>query len=311
MLYYKRNSFVASLLSHDPFIVKSRSNDDLITNLNKDNYPVLFEGLHTTYPLTSHLLENKKVYVRTHNIEHDFYKGLGKSETNIFKKNFFYQEAKKLKKFEKILKKVEGVFTISPFEQKYFHKKYGDNCHYIPVFHNHMVETELKSEEKIILFHGNVAVSDNSKAAFFLINTYKNSDYKLVIASSFTNKSLTQEINKYQNISFVDISDNPSLNQLFEKTHINVLVSFQKTGIKLKLLNSLYQGKFIIANSEMIEDTGLEDLCISANTSKEFLKQTKQLLPKKFTEKEREKRMKVLEGFNPIKSAQKIVDIIF
>ncbi len=80
------------MLSNDPFVVKSRANSDLINNLNQDLHPVLFEGLHTTYPIVSNQLrKEKKVYVRAHNIEHDFYKGLAKSESQVFKKSFFKQ----------------------------------------------------------------------------------------------------------------------------------------------------------------------------------------------------------------------------
>ncbi len=309
--YYDRNSFVKSFLSKDPFIVKSRSNDVLIENLNKDTFPVLFEGLHTTYPLFSNQLKNKKVYVRTHNIEHDFYQGLGKSESNLFKKRFFKQESKKLKKFEKILMKTQGIFTISPFEQNYFSQKYGNHCDYVPAFHNHQIETKLASSEKFVLYHGNVSVSDNARAAHFLIDAYKKSGFRLVIASSFHNASLQKEIDNYTNIQFVEISNEQSLNHLFEKAHIHALPTFQKTGIKLKLLNTLYQGRFILVNNEMVEDTGLESLCSIANSKKAFLEKTHGLMKQEFLKKEREKRFKILEKFNPIQSAQKIIDIIF
>jgi hypothetical protein len=89
------------------------------------------------------------------------------------------------------------------------------------------------------------------------------------------------------------------------------LPTFQKTGIKLKLLNTLYQGKFIIANSFMVEDTGLESLCELANTKDEFLTATIELFKKEFTNDIIDERMRVLDNFNPKKGAQKIIDIIF
>lgn len=310
--YYKRNNYITSLLSPDfPFIVKSRGNDELIKNLIQDNHPILFDGLHTTYVMSLHDFSAKKAYVRAHNIEHLFYRGLSESETSLFKRSFFKKEAQKLQKYEKILRKVNGVFSISPYEQKYFYNTYGDHCHYIPVFHNHEVQNSLQKSEKFVLYHGNIAVSENSRAALFLVNIYKDSNIRLVIASSFQNSSLHKEIEKHKNIDFEFISAHNSLNDLFERAQIHALPTFQKTGIKLKLLNTLYQGRHVLANNPMIEDTGLESLCHLANTKKEFLQLTHQLMETKFTAEERHRRMEVLKAFDPLKSAQKMIDIIF
>lgn len=311
VFYYKRNPFVKSFLSTDPFIVKSRSNEHLVSNLNKDHVPILFEGLHTTFPIYEGKLKDRSIFVRAHNIEHRFYKGLSESESNIFKKNFFKQESKKLKKYQALLKKVNGVFTISPFEQKYFERKIGNQCNYIPAFHHAFKKTNGSKKGAFILYHGNISVSENVKAAFFLIDVYKNSEFKLVIASSFENDNLLKEINLHANISFSKIKSEKDLSSLFNDAHINVLPTFQKTGIKLKLLNTLYQGKFIIANNFMIEDTGLESLCELANTKEEFLTITVALFKKEFTSNIVDERMRVLDNFNPKKGAQKIIDIIF
>ena len=108
-----------------------------------------------------------------------------------------------------------------------------------------------------------------------------------------------------------NIRDKKDLDLLFEKAHINTLVTFQKTGIKLKLLNALYKGKHIIANTELIEDTGLENLCNIANTKEEILQKTAQLFKEKFSDLEVEKRAKKLNEFKPETAAKKIVRIIF
>lgn len=311
VFYYPRNSFIKSFLSVDPFIVKTRANDDLIKNINKYDFPILFEGLHTTIPIQLEKLNGQKTYVRAHNIEHNFYKGLAKSESNVFKRNFFKQEAEKLKRYEKILLNVDGVFTISPNEQKYFRKKYGVKCKYIPAFHDTEIHTNLELKGNFILYHGNVSVSENVKAALFLIDTYKDSNYQLVIASSYVNDQLAIEIVKHKNIRFHSLQGEDDLNRLFENAHINVLPTFQNTGIKLKLLNTLYQGKFVIANDFMVDGTGLESLCEKANTKEEFLTKTKELLDKIFDLKIVETRKKILHNFSPTESAKKIIDIIF
>ena len=309
--YYKRNSFFDSFVSSEPFIVKSRGNSKLIDNLKKVNAPILFDGLHTTYVLTLSSFEGYKKYVRAHNVEHDFYQGLAKSESNLFKKNFFKSEAKKLKQYERILEEVDGVFTISPYEQDYFEQKYGEKCIYVPAFHDANIYTDHKSKGKKILYHGNILVSENVRAALFLIDIYKGSDYHLTIASSYENKEVFSHIEKHPNIHFHTLKNDNDLTQLFQEAHINVLATFQKTGIKLKLLNTLYQGKFIIANDFMIQDTGLESLCELANTKEEFLAKTKELFAQEFNESIIENRLNTLKDFNPEVGAQKIIDTIF
>ncbi len=311
VFYYPRNSFIKSLFSRYPLIVKSRGNDLLIANLNKDSYPILFDGLNTTYILNLFNFSKRSLYLRAHNIEHAFYKGLEKSEPKGLKRIFYKQESRKLKRYENILKKMQGVFSISPLELEYFKKKYGDKCVYIPAFHDTKKHTTLKARGNFILYHGHLLVSENVKAALFLIDVYKESDYQLIIASSYKNNKVFKETLRYKNIKFHSLIDENDLYTLFEKAHINVLPTFQNTGIKLKLLNTLHQGKFIIANDFMINQTGLESLCEKATTKADFLTITAKLFNKDFEPSIIEERKKILEKFNPKNSAKKIIDIIF
>lgn len=311
VFYYPRNSFIKSFFSRSPFIVKSRGNNLLISNLNKDDYPIIFEGLHTTLPILKDSLRERNVYLRAHNVEHRFYKGLEKSESNIFKRFFFRKESKKLKRYEKILNKIDGIFSISPMEQFYFNKKYGDKCFYIPAFYDATKHTTLKPKGDFILYHGHLLVSENVRAALFLIDVYKDSKYKLVIASSYRNTKVMTEISKYDNITFNIITDQNNLYRLFENAHINALPTFQNTGIKLKLLNTLRQGKFIIANDPMINETGLETLCEKANSKAEFLSKTAKLFDQNYESSFEAEREKLLENFDSVTSAKKIAKLIF
>jgi hypothetical protein len=310
--YYKRNSYFSSIFSNEfPFIVKSRGNDDLIANLSQDEHPILFDGLHTTYILNLNEFKGRKLFLRAHNVEHRFYKALAKSESNIFKRNFFKQESKKLKKYESILHQMNGVFTISPLEQSYFEQKYGQKCIYIPAFHDNRRHTQYEERGKFVLYHGNILVSENVKAALFLIDVYKNTPWQLVIASSYFNDEVTKEILKYDNIVFHSLIKKNDLSRLFQNAHINVLPTFQNTGIKLKLLNTLYQGKFVIANDFMVDNTGLESLCVKANTPDEFLQKTDELFQQDFTREILEERKRVLQGFSPKESAKKMIGAMF
>ena len=306
--YYKRKSSPFLVFSATPYIVKSRANKKLLENLQNDNYPVLFEGLHTS--IYSKYL-SKKTYVRTHNIEHLYYKGLAYSEKNIIKKIFFITESWKLKLYEKILHKTTGIFTISHSEQDYFANKYGKKSSYIPVFHDSEFKNHLSKKGKYLLWHGDLRTSDNINAVLFLINIFKNTEYNLKIASGSINSRIQNKINQYPNIQFVRVTNNKDFDNLFENSHINLLYTFQKTGIKLKLINALYKGKHIIGNLKILGDTGLENLCYLANTKDEFLYHVKNLMNQDFISENIEKRKKNMIKFSPSESAKKIIKIIF
>ena len=102
VFYYKRKKTVLDWLNPLPFIVQTRKSQQLLNRLLLDEAPILFEGLHTTYFLNHPKLAHRIKIVRTHNIEHDYYERLAQ-ETTSWKKQFYLSEAKKLKKYERIL----------------------------------------------------------------------------------------------------------------------------------------------------------------------------------------------------------------
>lgn len=311
VFYYQRKKSYFNFLSTIPYVVKTRFSQELIKNLHAINAPILFEGLHSTYILKNKLFYDRKILIRAHNIEHDYYKGLYKSETNLFKKLYFFVESIKLKNYESILNKVTHILTISPFEQHYFYHKFSEKAIYIPVFHqNTRVQKTIKKGSKI-LYHGDLRVADNIKVALFLIDVFSDFQSELTIASSFENNIIQQKITQQKNINFVKINSQSTLDELFKETHINILLTYQKTGIKLKLINSLYQGKFIVANTEMIEDTGLESLCKLANSKQEIRANIKKLMSIDFTDEMIENRQEKLQSFNTQESAKKILKLLY
>ncbi|MEN8124247.1 MAG: hypothetical protein ABFR32_03885 [Bacteroidota bacterium] len=308
--YYQRSSSLKRIFSKLPFIVNSRKNEILIQNLKKIKAAILFEGLHTTYPLLKHNFKDRKILIRTHNIEHEYYFGLAKSDKLISKKIFFNIEALKLKYYQSILKKADSILSISPLEFKYFNKLFENKTVYIPVFHRNTQVKSLSKKGSFALYHGDLRVSDNLKAAFFLIDIFNDLNYNLIIAGNTLNKNLLRVINKTTNISFEKLENNTKLISLFKEAHINILPTFQKTGIKLKLINTLYNGRFCLVNNEMIAGTGLENLCLQANSKNEFRNQILDIANKEYLFKNTEKKERLLKAFNNTINANKIIDLL-
>src|SRR6185436_15645917 len=105
-------------------------------NLLKNNFPILMEGLHCTHLLGDPDFAARKMIVRNHNVEHDYYENLAKVEGNIFKRYYFYNEAGKLLKYEPVLKNASAILAISPNDVNYFSSKYK-HVNYITAFHQH------------------------------------------------------------------------------------------------------------------------------------------------------------------------------
>src|SRR6185436_15652645 len=74
VFYYPRKTARTLLFNTLPYIVLTRTSDELKKNLSSDFHPVLMEGLHSTFLLNDvEFLQdardgNRKIIVRTHNV---------------------------------------------------------------------------------------------------------------------------------------------------------------------------------------------------------------------------------------------------
>ena len=90
VFYYPRVLGIRSAFSIKPYIVAGRRSKKLLNKLLEDNYPILFEGLHSCYYIDDKRLANRFKIYRESNIEHRYYINLFKVENNIFNKAYFW-----------------------------------------------------------------------------------------------------------------------------------------------------------------------------------------------------------------------------
>ena len=310
--YYSRKKYKNPFMGTLPYVVNSRNSSDLLNNLQKDQAPILFEGLHCTYYLAHPSLQNRVKIVRTHNIEHHYYKHLESTESKYFKKYFFRIEAEKLKKHQEILKHANIIAAISPNDTSYFNKKFG-NTIYIPAFHsnNKMVKPDNKGD--FVLYHGNLSVPENYNAAKQLIlNVFSKIKTRAIIAGNNPPKELITLCNMHQNVELKYNLSTDEIHQLIENAHINVLYTNQNTGIKLKLLNALYLGRFSIVNSLMVEGSGLEKLCTISNNFQNIIQNINTLTKTDYTENHyTDKKLFLEKNFNNTIGVQKLIKHIY
>ncbi len=283
--YYQRDVSFINQLSALPFNVKSRANTKLKQRLLQDNYPILFEVLHTCYLLNDNAFKNRIKLFRHSNIEHDYFLELAKTETSFLKKMYLKLEAFKLKYFEKVISKATYILSVSETDLAYFKKTYPQTPSlYLPSFHSYDALTIKQGKGDYILYHGNLAISENYLAAQWLIeNVFSNISFPIIIAGLNPPLSLIEKIKLFPHIQLKQNCTESEMQELIENAQIHCLYTHQTTGLKLKLVNVVFSGRHIIVNSNMLTGTDLGKACSVCNTSEAYVSEIKNLINKSFT----------------------------
>lgn len=255
--YYPRKTGTVSFFSFLPYNVKSRQSVELEKNLLSNDFPILFEVLHTCYLLNDARFKDRKKIYRHSNIEHDYYLQLSKSERNASKRFYLRTEANKLKRFEKIVNYADIILAVNENDAAYFNLNYPKvKTVYLPSFHPNQ-EVNIKSGiGDYILYNGNLSISENYESAQWLIeNVFSRILQKVIIAGLNPPAFLKKSIEGYAHIQLIENPSAEKMEELIENAQIHCLHTFQATGLKLKLLNVLFTGRFVICNPKMIVGT--------------------------------------------------------
>lgn len=300
--YYKRETKVAKLFNTLPYIVCSRDNEELRNNLLKDDYPILLEGLHCCSILTYDVFKDRNIIVRAHNVEHEYYEHLAMAEVDAKKKVYLRQEVRKLKDFESILNKAKAILAISQKDYEYFSQKYN-NVYMLTAYNAYTEVDILEGGSDYVLYHGNLSVAENYSAAEYIVGAFKKTDVKLIVAGMNPPQHLVKMIENVPNVELVDSPDDQTLFDLIRHAHINILVTEQATGLKLKLLNTLFNGRFCLVNDKMVEGLDVNGLCYIVNDQNAIRFAVDELMPRRFDEHQIEKRRKNMRNFYNIEEA--------
>jgi len=308
--YYERDSGFYYALQRDPYIVVTRDSNIMPKRILGDKFPVLFEGLHSTSRLKEYAKAGKKCLVRAHNIEHDYYRALSRSENRLYDKVFLHTEAIKLRAYEKVLEHADYILGISRPETDYFMENYGHST-LVPAFHRFDEVTIKPGLGEYILFHGNLAVAENSDV-FLRIASHVLSKipHRVMVAGKNPSKSFIRKLSGWSNIRVIANPTDDELDKLIADAQVNLLYTAQSTGIKLKLLHALFGGRHCLVNTEMIGGTGLESLCRLAEEPRDMIDQLEELMTLPFTEKQISEREIALKDYSNRAGAEKILELL-
>ena len=310
--YYPRKSGFLSCFSIKPYIVSSRKSNELLKNLIINDFPILFDGIHTTYWIKHPSLSDRKKFVRVHNIEHKYYDNLAKHESDLSKKFFFKVESLRLKWYEKVLGGINCLFSISNSDQKYFNEKYH-NSKLITPFHPFIKPECMPGFGEYLLYHGDLSVNENAIIVISLIdNVFSKVPFKCIIAGKNPTNQLLIKVSGHSNIDIVANPDNKEMTQLISNAQINILPALEMNGYKIKLLFALFAGRHCIVNSKMKSGHDLGSLCHVTDSDVETIRHIHQLMGEEFSEKMIEERRKLLpENYSNQINSEKLIELIF
>ena len=307
--YYPRKKSVQDIIKKKPFIVASRASSELLANLNRDDSPILFEGLHTCAFLNHSSLKDRIKLVRTHNVEHDYYSGLAKASSG-WKKIYFSREAKKLKAFESILAHANHIFAIQEEDVMHF-KNINGKVSLLTASTPDMNASTYSTTEKYCLYHGNLSVLENQQAVSWL---NKNVSFPDGVRFVIAGKNPSKEILALNQKNGIEVVSNPTDEKMFEliqAARIHLLYTEQGTGLKLKLLNALNSSGHVLLNATMLGGTTLEPFCQIAEDGVSFTKMIEENISIPVTEDEfNERKVMLSYQFNTKKNLTSFVEVL-
>ena len=238
----------------------------------QDDFPILFEGIHTAWFLENAEIQKRKTVVRTHNIEQDYYISLSKN-VGFLKSLYFKLEAYKLKRYESILERAGQVLCIKESDADHF-RQFNKNTFVLPASLPEFKSNNYLLTEPFALFNGNLSVPENETAAIWIIENIWSKNGSL-IPLKIAGKNPSEKLIKLANQHNINLISNPikeEMDSLILKARIHILVTDQSTGIKLKLLTALQSSGHVLVNDKMVDGTKLAEFCTVCNSADEFEK---------------------------------------
>jgi glycosyltransferase involved in cell wall biosynthesis len=314
IIYYERAEGHKGFSFSLPYIVGSRNNEQLWKRLEKDNYPVFIQGIHCSFGIFQDRLKNRKVVLRLFNVEADYYDHLSKWERSLTKKAFYHHEKRLLARYEKNIAQKTTLLAFTAKDADIYKKRYGArDIHVLPPFMPASQAEGLTGSGNFALYHGNLSVAENEKAATWLLEKiFPELDIPFVIAGKNPSAKLIELAHQSSHTCIVENPSEEEMKDLIRKAQLHILPSFTDTGIKLKLIHALLSGRHVIVNPLMVEGSSLEKICHVADNPALLKYTIYRLYHTPFTDKDLAERTAQLEEiFNEEKQSEFLLKLLY
>lgn len=318
--YYPRETTLKHALRSRPYIVDSRCSQKLVARLDADEYPILLEGLHCCW-LLEELRKVKRpfqphyrrlIMVRAHNVEHHYYGQLAAAERRLWRKMYLASEAKKLLRYEPVLLQADAVLAITDADRDHFASIGCTEVLTLPTSHQHPAVTARPGQGSYALYQADLSVPENIQAVRYLTTQiFHHSSHRLIIAGRNPDKAVVALARRHRNINLVANPTDEYMDKLIGDAQVNIMVTNQPTGIKLKLIHALYCGRHCLVNSHMVAGTQLGALCHVADNPQQQLQTLDQLMKKPFSDTDIQSRRHLLEStYSNHHNADQLIQIV-
>jgi glycosyltransferase involved in cell wall biosynthesis len=157
-----------------------------------------------------------------------------------------------------------------------------------------------------------MAIAENEKAAEWLIKeVFSKINVPFIVAGNGISASLKKIATKHASVSFIADPSIIELQELIAEAHVNVLPSLNNTGVKLKVLNALFRGRFCITNTPGIAGSNIDADIQIANEPVEYIESINSLMCKEFTPGEMGQRQPLIEQYNNASNAKKLSALLY
>jgi glycosyltransferase involved in cell wall biosynthesis len=312
--YYSRRDGHKGFSFRLPFIVGSRIHPKLAENLLQDNHPILMEGIQTSFLAHDPRFSNRKIVIRAQRLEYKSYCDLKEHTWHPLKRFYYSHEGRLLKAYEEHTFKSIPVCCISESDRFQLQQNMSTKqVIRIPVFLPFQQVVCNEGIGSYCLYHGNLSEPGNEKAAFYLLKyVFNELPIPFVIAGKNPSRSLLMTAKRSKFHCVVENPTEAELQDMIEKAQVNILPSFDRSGIKLKLLNALFNGRHCVVNEATVEGTGLEPATHIASSARAFKSILIQLYHQPFPPEEIVLRKQLLEKeYNNELNAKRLIQWIW
>jgi hypothetical protein len=238
-----------------PYATTKYQNTQLINDLNKNNFPILIEGLGPSELALSSAIENKKIWVRLLTYAPRYFRYLQERSSAPLKKIFYQREAVLSKRIlKKINQRVNWIVT-SENDKKILEDSFlRDKIQILAAFKNSTSSiTSKPGLGNFCLFQGNLSDAATHKTARWLLtHVFHNLKVPFVITGNNPSPSLVTLAHSKPHTCIVANPSSTERHDMIEKAQIVIQPSFIKDVADEALIEGIQKGRHCLTNNKTI-----------------------------------------------------------
>jgi hypothetical protein len=241
-----------------PYATSRYLNNQLINDLNENNFPILIEGLGPSELALSSALANKNIWVRLLTYAPRYFRYLQERSSAPLKKLFYQREAVLSKKIlKKINQRVTWIVTSDIDKKTLADSFLGGNIQILAPFNNSNSSVSSKTGlGNYCLFQGNLSDAATHKTARWLLtHVFHNLKVPFVITGNNPSPSLVALAHSQPHTCIVANPSSAERQDMIEKAQIVIQPCFVKDGTDEALMEGIKRGRHCLTNTKLVNNS--------------------------------------------------------